>query len=821
MPKRTPRKIIDTRTRNSAKTISGITLSTPASVSDHGLLLGLGDDDHSQYLLASGGRTLTGNLAASAGVTIDGIDISAHAANPDAHHATATAGNSAISVAGQAISLAAAAAGAGLSYAAGVLAVGAGSGLTVNADDVALTTPGALSVATSSSAAGNHTHAITSSSNPGAAASILASDASGYVSLVRLSLSDRVRTPLIDTTSGPLTLQPANNVVSLPPAVSIQTNNYDSQLTGWRATYAGEGDFRYLFVDEMHAKSFIADLEQALAGGQIISKSVAVLAGTFTAPAAGAPADLYVRDLPSAPDMAVFQDGDAIRLRQFSRAGGSLSIADCWGVVYSYSDGNGINFPDGWQHWDFYRSAAPNAGTMAAGTVIQPDSIVLDYGTSGNGYYEVNAIDGLYGANSPYSRIVTWSGHPATGQSLRVQMGNLRGVYGYASAEYGIAMGDPVTANITVDATNGVRLRQGTTDKIVLNPAGDSYFAGVMTIGTAGEIRQGTGTLGSNFTGLRIWRESNVGRISGYNNNVAQWWGATDGKLYGASGALWIDTAGLNLTPYASVFADNSTNILWPNAYHNPLRIYAYAGSGSNSCGVVVEVPSSGFSTLGALIVKRKDYPSPGISAMYAVWHEGNDAPLAKLSGASFSGDLYKTVTESGLTSGRRIGLVTSGALATATDNDGMYLWHVADNEMAIGVGDDYAWRTLVLQPYGGTVDVRAYLLASSVGYDWSSLTPGGGWNNFGSGNATFGVKRFGNLVSIKGVLSASGTIASDTSIYTLASEYRPATIRQFICYGSPGAVRVLIASDGTIRPQAAFSSGNYLSVEITYFTGG
>ena len=173
------------------------------------------------------------------------------------------------------------------------------------------------------------------------------------------------------------------------------------------------------------------------------------------------------------------------------------------------------------------------------------------------------------------------------------------------------------------------------------------------------------------------------------------------------------------------------------------------------------------------------------------------------------------------LTSGRRIGLVTSGALATATDNDGMYLWHVADNEMAIAVVDNVAWRTLVLQPHGGTVDVRAYLLASNVGYDWSDLTPGGGWNNFGSGNATFGVKRFGNLVSIKGVLSASGTIASDTSIYTLASEYRPAADRQFTCYGSPGAVRVLIASDGTIRPQAAFSSGNYLSVEITYFTGG
>ncbi|MBK8359534.1 MAG: hypothetical protein IPL15_11395 [Comamonadaceae bacterium] len=140
-------------------------------------------------------------------------------------------------------------------------------------------------------------------------------------------------------------------------------------------------------------------------------------------------------------------------------------------------------------------------------------------------------------------------------------------------------------------------LAAGTTDKIVLNPAGDSYFAGVMTIGTAGEIRQGTGTLGSNFTGLRIWRESNVGRISGYNNNVAQWWGATDGKLYGASGALWIDTAGLNLTPYASVFADDQ--LLSFGKICQSIANIRTTDGGSNSCGVVVEVPSSIQATLG------------------------------------------------------------------------------------------------------------------------------------------------------------------------------------------------------------------------------
>lgn len=58
-----------------------------------------------QFLLADGTRTLTGNLAVSGGITIDGVDLSAHAADPNAHHNAATAGNAAISLTGQAISL--------------------------------------------------------------------------------------------------------------------------------------------------------------------------------------------------------------------------------------------------------------------------------------------------------------------------------------------------------------------------------------------------------------------------------------------------------------------------------------------------------------------------------------------------------------------------------------------------------------------------------------------------------------------------------------------------------------------------------------------
>jgi len=55
-------------------------------------------------------------------------------------------------------------------------------------DNPLIATPGTLTVATGNAAAAPHTHAITSSSDPGAAASLLATDASGYLELVRLQL---------------------------------------------------------------------------------------------------------------------------------------------------------------------------------------------------------------------------------------------------------------------------------------------------------------------------------------------------------------------------------------------------------------------------------------------------------------------------------------------------------------------------------------------------------------------------------------------------------------------------------------------------------
>lgn len=132
---------------------------------------------------------VTNNIAV--GGTVDGVDISAHAASDSAHHSPVTIGNTGLFLSGQDVSLRLATvsgleissglrladsiAGDGLTIASKILAVGvSGLGLSVGADAVTLT----------------------SSSNPGAAASILASDASGYLQLMRLGLNHAPGYPL-------------------------------------------------------------------------------------------------------------------------------------------------------------------------------------------------------------------------------------------------------------------------------------------------------------------------------------------------------------------------------------------------------------------------------------------------------------------------------------------------------------------------------------------------------------------------------------------------------------------------------------------------
>jgi len=99
-------------------------------------------------------------------------------------------------------------------------------------------------------------------------------------------------------------------------------------------------------------------------------------------------------------------------------------------------------------------------------------------------------------------------------------------------------------ANTSLDASGNLTASNATLSGQVTATSGS--IAGALIIGTDGGIYQGTGTFASPTTGLKIWNDSGVGRIGGYNAGALQWYAGTDGKLYAGGGSVWIDTNGLN-----------------------------------------------------------------------------------------------------------------------------------------------------------------------------------------------------------------------------------------------------------------------------------
>jgi hypothetical protein len=252
----TIRSVIQSQRRASSSGGSGtttvITGTTGEGTSDHGELLGLADvEDHPGYLLVTGARPLAGNLAVNAGVTIDGVDLSAHVANANAHHAAVTVQDASLAISGQALRIADAHAGAGLVMSGGIASVntaaaqgtgitsdvvavvpsGTGglelsasgvkvktptnSGLVVDSLGVALGTPGTLSATSTNTVSGSQqTHAITATDNAKTTpATLLKGSAAGDLT-VRYLTGDQVTTPLVNTASGGLRLDPANGVTT-------------------------------------------------------------------------------------------------------------------------------------------------------------------------------------------------------------------------------------------------------------------------------------------------------------------------------------------------------------------------------------------------------------------------------------------------------------------------------------------------------------------------------------------------------------------------------------------------------------------------------
>ena len=193
------------------------------------------------------------------------------------------------------------------------------------------------------------------------------------------------------------------------------------------------------------------------------------------------------------------------------------------------------------------------ANSWPSGTVFG------NWGTTGNGRIELNAYD------TP--RLSVFS-HGAAIADFReqVRIGDLINGWGYGSSIYGGAFGsyEVGKANITIDPTNGVRIRNYNQTVIQLTGT-EASFENVIKLGAYGRLQQGTGTWGTNFTGSAIWSEGSpaVMNIGGWNNNVKQWWGGSDGTLYAGQGDLKINNNGITIVSPSYYGKQDRNNIKW------------------------------------------------------------------------------------------------------------------------------------------------------------------------------------------------------------------------------------------------------------------
>lgn len=361
--------------------------------SDHsGLIL---DAQAPQFLKADGSRTLTGNLAVGAGVTIDGIDLSTLA---DLVHTPRQI------IAGAGLT------GGGDLGADRTLDVGAGDGISVAADSVAVNATVVRTTRTISAAgtglsgggdlSANRTLTLDSSANPGEAQKVLLTSPAGLLTLYDLTLTHNLIAPNV-----------ASNLI--PTA----TDTYDlgSSTKLWRKGW----------LSEMDAVLFAENTIAVIGGWMYICKGQGVLAADL--PAEGGSHNYA---LPSGLSCAV---NDFLVLRSSLQVEYMQVTAIVGGGVYTVTralDGAGHLWPAG--------------------------SVIVNLGYDGTGRIELNAYD------TPRLSILK-QGATYNAQTESVRIGDLNGLGGAGASAYGLFAGD---------ANNYLRFDPTTTPNFVLKAGG-------------------------------------------------------------------------------------------------------------------------------------------------------------------------------------------------------------------------------------------------------------------------------------------------------------------------------------------------------------
>jgi hypothetical protein len=199
---------------------------------------------------------------------------------------------------------------------------------------------------------------------------------------------------------------------------------------------------------------------------------------------------------------------------------------------------------------------------------------VFNTGTTGNGFIDIYSVQAVKGGSQLGPTIVGNVRNSATYNDWTENwaIGNLVGLYGYGSTTYGVGLGPYSSGktNVTVDATNGLRIRNFTTvlgqwdvsGNITVGDTAATKPNILITVGGAVNLRTGTtAALALDSTnGLRIFNSggSTIGQWDTSGNILIGQTGASQSNVYLTSGAVKLRN---NTTDYISL--DSSGNALF------------------------------------------------------------------------------------------------------------------------------------------------------------------------------------------------------------------------------------------------------------------
>lgn len=199
----------------------------------------------------------------------------------------------------------------------------------------------------------------------------------------------------------------------------IGTDNYVSETTGWRGTYAGEWDVRSLFADEIRTEAFIAETSLTLVGSEFIGRSRAKVAENFTLPANTGTVAVTFEDIEGHEGTQAFSAGDWLMIKVFQYNSIGLTVVEVWGTVTNYVDN-----ANGSQTWTW--TTQDDGGV--SGEKIFRGNVAVDFGQSGDGYIKLDSL----GTDTPVIDVTTWVTDPtvAGNHTVHTRLGKLSGIAG-------------------------------------------------------------------------------------------------------------------------------------------------------------------------------------------------------------------------------------------------------------------------------------------------------------------------------------------------------------------------------------------------------